>query len=161
MRLIMARSPMQVIVIPYRKEDDQYLFAVFKRSPVSGGFWQWIAGGAEDDETPSETAKREVGEEAGITVKTLYSLDTIASLQKNIYDGHEAWSDDLFVVPEYSFALCLGDEEIIISDAHAEYRWVSYDEATQLLLHDSNKTALWELRERLRLSTLQKIQNKC
>lgn len=146
----MARSPLQVIVIPYRKENDRFMFAVFKRSPDSGGFWQWIAGGAENEETSCEAAIREVSEEAGVFAKTLYSLDTKASIQKDIYEGHETWSDDLFVVTEHSFALCMEDKEIILSDEHTEFRWVSYDDAVKLLLHDSNKTALWELCERLK-----------
>ena len=61
----MARAPFQVLVYPYRKIDDnEYEYALLKRSDA--GWWQAIAGGGEDDETPIETAKREAYEEAGI-----------------------------------------------------------------------------------------------
>jgi dATP pyrophosphohydrolase len=39
---------------------------------------------------------------------------------------------------------------IVKSREHTSYRWLSYDEAARLLRWDSNKTALWELNERLR-----------
>jgi len=42
------------------------------------------------------------------------------------------------------------DFTIAISPEHTSYRWLSYDEAARLLRWDSNKTALWELNERLR-----------
>lgn len=39
----------------------------------------------------------------------------------------------------------------MLSSEHKEYRWVEYDEAMRLLKYDSNKTALWELNERLKM----------
>ena len=61
----MARQPLQVIVIPFRESENVgYQFAVFHRADDS--MWQFIAGGAEDDETAEQTARREAEEEAGI-----------------------------------------------------------------------------------------------
>ena len=61
----MARSPFQVIVIPYRIDaNGQFQHLAFKRSDLD--VWQWIAGGGEDDEKPQQTALREAFEEAGI-----------------------------------------------------------------------------------------------
>jgi hypothetical protein len=37
-----------------------------------------------------------------------------------------------------------------------EFKWASYDEAVNLLKWDSNKNALWELKERLLNNDLQK-----
>jgi dATP pyrophosphohydrolase len=42
------------------------------------------------------------------------------------------------------------DFTIAISREPTAYRWLSYEEAVKLLRWDSNKTALWELNERLR-----------
>ena len=39
-------------------------YAIFQRS--DGDYWQAIAGGGEEGETPEEAAKREIQEEAGI-----------------------------------------------------------------------------------------------
>jgi dATP pyrophosphohydrolase len=43
----------------------------------------------------------------------------------------------------------LGGHEIVLSDEHTEFRWVSYEDAVRMLRWDSNKTAVWELRERI------------
>ena len=40
--------------------------------------------------------------------------------------------------------------DIHLSSEHKEYKWVEYDEALKKLKYDSNKTALWELNERLK-----------
>ena len=72
----MARQPLQVIVIPFRKSENVgYQFAVFHRADDS--MWQFIAGGAEDDETAEQTARREAEEEAGIPKETrFFRLDS-------------------------------------------------------------------------------------
>ena len=36
-----------------------------------------------------------------------------------------------------------------LSQEHTEYEWVDYKTALKRLRYDSNKTALWELNERL------------
>jgi len=43
---------------------------------------------------------------------------------------------------------------IRLSHEHAQMKWASYDEAHALLRYDSNKTALWELAQRLRANDL-------
>jgi len=56
------------------------------------------------------------------------------------------------MVTERAFGVYLDDDQIITlsSEQHTECRWVSYEEAARLLRWDSNRTALWELNERLR-----------
>ena len=45
----------------------------------------------------------------------------------------------------------LAKNEIIkISEEHDEFKWVSYSEAKKLLKYDSNKSALWELDEKIK-----------
>jgi len=54
------------------------------------------------------------------------------------------------VIPEYAFAVEVSDMKIRLSDEHTEYRWVDYQTAKSMLKYDSNKTALWELDNKLR-----------
>ena len=42
------------------------------------------------------------------------------------------------------------DIKIILSDEHEKMEWVNYNNAMKKLKYDSNKTALWELNERLK-----------
>ncbi|MDO9334415.1 MAG: NUDIX pyrophosphatase [Dehalococcoidales bacterium] len=144
----MSRAPFQVLVVPFfRNKSGRIEFAIFKRR--DGGYWQGIAGGGEDNETPAETAKRETQEESGIHEIARYiTLDTICSVPVTEFPG-AMWGDSIYVIPEYFFAVEVMNKKITLSDEHTEYRWVKYKEAVELLKWDSNKTALWELNQRL------------
>ena len=145
------RAPFQVLVFPYRRVGNRIEYAIFKRTPRSGSFWQGIAGGGKKGEAVIDAAKREAYEEAGIPVDSKYilleSCNTVPVL--GILEEF-FWGKDVLVVPEYCFGVLVEDHEIVLSDEHVEYRWVSYEEAVKLLKWDSNKNALWELDYRLR-----------
>jgi dihydroneopterin triphosphate diphosphatase len=141
------RRPYQVLIIPYRKQKDLNLFAIFKRKDLN--FWQWISGGVENNETFLQAAKREIYEEIKIESeeKEFIKLDSMTMISvDNI--GKYKWCEKIFVIPEYSFGLEIKNN-IIIGKEHSEYKWVKYKEAYNLLKYDSNKTALWELNKRL------------
>ncbi|MGH7862823.1 MAG: VOC family protein [Candidatus Dormibacteraceae bacterium] len=53
------------------------------------------------------------------------------------------------MIPNYTFGVELTTEPIVLSHEHTEHRWLSFEEATALLKWDDNRTALWELHERL------------
>lgn len=146
-----GRAPFQVLVLPYRRTDEGDLeYALFHRPPPAR-FWQGIAGGGEDDETPPEAALREAEEEAGLGGKAdLLPLDSMATIPVVGAMGGFYWGPDVLVVPEYSFGLRRTAERCVLSDEHDEYRWFSFTDATRLLHWDSNRNALWELDHRLR-----------
>jgi dihydroneopterin triphosphate diphosphatase len=146
----MARAPFQVLVYPYRQmSDDEYQYALLKRSDA--GWWQGIAGGGEDDEMPLDAARREAREEAGITSESHFlKLDTIVWVRVTEFRDIYLWRDDLFVIPQHCFGVLVSDESIVLSGEHSEYRWLDYDEADKHTRYDGNKTALWELNQRLK-----------
>ena len=146
----MARQPLQVIVIPFRESEEAgYQFAVFHRA--DGSMWQFIAGGAEDGETAEQAARREAAEEAGISEGARFlRLDSCASVPRTAFSLVEHWPKDLLVVPEYSLAVEVRDQELELSHEHDKVTWLSFEEATRLLTWDSNRVALWELNERLK-----------
>lgn len=146
------RAPYQVLVIPYRRRAGGLEYAVLKRK--DSGSWQFVAGGGEADEQPIEAAHREVREEIGLKAQSaLLALDSTTSIPKSRFHTASAWGDDVFIIPEHSFALDVGSSKLSLSKEHTELRWVPYVEARALLKWDSNRTALWELRERLRSET--------
>jgi len=57
------------------------------------------------------------------------------------------------VIPEHCFAVDVEDAALILSHEHEELRWATVDQANALLTWDSNRTALWELCERLKSET--------
>ena len=145
----MARAPFQVHGFPFRKSAAGiYEYAIFRRP--DDGYWQAIAGGGEDTESPVEAAKRETVEEAGIPSSAdLFMLGTTASVPTFHFKARHLWPKGLYVIPAYYFAVRASDVEIALSHEHTEYRWVDYYGGVGLLHWDDDRTALWELNVRL------------
>jgi dihydroneopterin triphosphate diphosphatase len=87
----MARAPFQVLVIPFRKEeDDKYQYFIFQRPDSNnyGPYWQGIAGGGEDKETPTQAAKRESMEESRLILNSkIIKLDSLAYIPSPVAAG--------------------------------------------------------------------------
>ena len=145
----MPRARYNVLVLPFRGAPGAREYAVFHRS--DGEMWQFIAGGGEDDETPLEAARREAFEEGGIEIDTAawIRLDAVASIPRTAFPG-AGWPADVYVVPEHCFGIDIGDHDLVLSAEHDRCVWLDYEAATARLTWDSNRTALWELHERLR-----------
>ena len=143
------RAPFQILILPFRKTVEKYEFAIFNRSDAH--YWQGIAGGGEDNETPLIAAKREMLEETGVRiVSDFLELQFKAYVPVSEFEAHKFWPKDLFVIPEYYFAICLQNKGINLSHEHTEFKWVDYETAYDLLHWQTNKNALWELNERLK-----------
>jgi len=142
------RASFQTLIIPFEKNGDNVFYYIFQRSNDKS--WQFISGGGEDDETPIEAAKREVWEETGIRLDTLIKLDSIAMIPSVHFADHESWGEDCYVIPEHVFAFPIDSNSISLSEEHDQYKKLDYTSARELLKWDSNKTALWELSERIK-----------
>lgn len=70
------REPYQILSIPYRIVDGKPLFCIFHRA--DNKYWQFIAGGGENGETPIEAAKRETIEEFGVDPINIKQLTCVA-----------------------------------------------------------------------------------
>jgi dATP pyrophosphohydrolase len=140
------RAPFQILVIPFRRTAAGLEFAVLKRSDAD--YWQFVAGGGEDGETPVQAAQRETKEEVGI-VGDLTKLDSLATLPKDCFAAADSWGEDVYVIPQHCFAVTVPNVDIRLSPEHTEFQWVSYEQACRLLKWDSNRNALWELNQRL------------
>ena len=129
------------------RQNNELLFCLFKREDLN--VWQGIAGGGEEGESATVSAKREALEEAGIPLETkIFPLDSRGSIPVINISGF-IWGQDVPIIPEYSFGIELAGKDIAISHEHTTYEWVTYDQAMERLNWDSNKTALWELNYRL------------
>ena len=145
----MPRAPFNIAVLPYRQVDGNFLFAVLRRSDA--GFWQGVAGGGEEGETPIQAARRETFEETGLPRdSTFLPLQTTEALPVISFRDSYLWGEDLYVIPNYWYGVLAETEALILSDEHTEYRWAACEEACDLVKYDGNRTALWELHQRLR-----------
>ena len=146
----MPRLPFQILVFPYRVSTTKgrIEYALFKRKDLN--FWQGIAGGGEENETPLQAAKREVLEESGIPMESDFiKLDTVTSIPITGFKDKHLWKENPYVILEYSFGVNAAKNKIKLSKEHVEYKWLHYFKAIKYLKWDSNKTALWELNCRL------------
>src|SRR5688500_2763143 len=142
------RAPFQVLVLPFRRTNGGlYEFALFLRSDA--GYWQAIAGGGEEGESPLAAAQREAHEEAGIpTSAPYYRLQATASVPVHHFAARASWPRDLYVIPEHAFAVDVGAHGVVLSDEHQRVEWVAADTGESMLHWHSNRVALWELAER-------------
>lgn len=139
------RAPLQILVLPFRRRTELEV-AVLHRTDYD--LWQFVSGGVEEGETVESAARREGREEAGIPGTASYQrLDALAMVPACWFSAWASWPTDLLLVPEHAFAVEV--ETISLSSEHDDVRWLGYADAVSLLRFDSNRVALWELRERL------------
>ena len=79
----------------------------------------------------------------------LIELQTKSSVPVTCFRDSARWRDDLYVIPEHCFGVEMLSVDIQISGEHKAFRWVEYETAVELLRYAGNKTALWELNQRL------------
>ncbi len=151
----MPRAPFQVLVLPFRRRASELEYALFRRADL--GYWQGIAGGGEDDEQPLAAARREAWEEARIPLAATY-VPLVTSSSVPVLDIHVSarghWPRNLYVIPIHAFAVDCGAVEMELSAEHTAYSWLPYAEAVRLVRWDSDRTALWELDQRLQQDDL-------
>ena len=151
----MARAKYQVLIIPFKKINNKNLYCIFKRKDMQ--IWQFISGGGEDEDISQlASAKREASEEGNILkTEKYFSLETLCSIPTMCFkNARSIWGKECLVIPEYSFAVEISTSSIQLSSEHLEYKWVNYDTAIQKLRYDSNKTALWELDNKIKMGLI-------
>lgn len=144
------RRPVTVLVFLFRRGADGTRYAVFRRSDDDA--WQSVSGGVEDAETLADAARREVMEETGMTAKSpLYELDMVSGVEKSCFAAAVSWPATLYIVRKHFFAMDVSaeTEALVLSAEHQEFGWLSYEEACAALRYDDDKTALWELGQRI------------
>lgn len=136
-----------VLVIPFLKRDN-VRFCIFKRADTK--IWQFITGNGDLGDDFEESAMLELVKKARIlpNEEELISLDTIGSAKIDHFPKY--LKTNKYIIPIHCFAYPTDSINITLSKEHTEYRWVEYDEAMRLLNLDLEKTALWELSQRVK-----------
>ena len=142
-----SRAPFNVHVFLYRVRGTALEFAVFRRPDNDA--WEGISGGGEYGEAVIEAARREGFEEAGIPLESVYSpLSALMTVPASVYAAVTEWPSDQYVIYAYPFAVNWPGP-IVLSDEHAEVRWLPFESAFELLTYQDSQVALMELRQRL------------
>ncbi len=124
--------------IIYRKNNEKIEFLLIKH--IKGGHWGFPKGQKEGDEGPCKTAKREVFEEVGLTVRF---FDDFA--MKDVYSFSKRQKEVIYYLAkvDYDVDITLDKNEIKV------YRWEEFDRALKLIYHDSLRYILKKAKEEI------------
>ena len=138
-----VRIPIQVLVYPVRKINEDWEYLMLKRIISRGGVWQGVTGAPEDNETNAEGAKRELFEETGYSSFTLIKTDVsyIIPMQDKWKDNYPENTKE---IPEYLFIAKINEPGPPQIDPieHDDWKWCKYEESLDLLSWENNKRAL-------------------
>ena len=129
---------------------DQYL--LLRRSSdkdFASGIWECVTGRVEQGEGLEDALQREVREELGVDVEIEFFIGTT-----HFYRGVELPENELIGI-----VCCVSLEDpdaIRISPEHSEHRWVTLEEARQMLADDQASTE-WILRVLERAESLRTL----
>ncbi len=119
----------------YRNTEAGPIYLMLKRN--TGKYyehlWQGVAGKIEKGETATQTIIRELKEETGKAPVKVFAADHIASF-------YDARNDRIQMVP--IFGIEVENSEVQLSEEHSEYKWVSFEEALDLLTWKGQKKGL-------------------
>lgn len=116
-------------VFPISHIHGRLHFLLLKRAADNSypGIWQPVAGKIKPPETAWEAGLRELKEETGLTPQHFYALDHVSTYYLHV-------SDKIIHVP--AFMAEVKPDQVLISDEHDAYEWLTLDKAV--------RTASWE-----------------
>jgi len=119
----------------FRKTEEGLRFLILKRSATKlyEHLWQGVAGKIEDGETAHQTAIRELNEETGLLPKRMFVADHISRF-------YESYGDRVNLVPV--FGIEVDSMDVILSEEHSEYKWVTVEIALEHLVWQGQKEGL-------------------
>jgi dihydroneopterin triphosphate diphosphatase len=117
--------------------DDARLLVIRRARGAFAGAWTIVMGGIEPGERATETARREVLEETGLAVTTLYTAGALDTF-------YDPVKDRVVVVP--FFVARVADGDVRTDTAHDAHRWVAFDDARDLLTFAAQRRLLDDVR---------------
>lgn len=128
--------------VAFRGVDGEYRVTIIATNP--GGRWQLPKGLIDEGETPEQAAVREVREEAGIETELLEPLETIDYWFVSDWDEvrRRIHKQVHFYLLRYT-----GGDVADHDDEVLESRWVSVDEAIEVLAFDGEKKMVEKVKQ--------------
>lgn len=108
----------------YNPASDKFLLLKRASHKIYPSTWQMITASCEQGETTRQTAVRELFEETGLKAEKLYSVPHVNTFYFDIDDS---------VCLSPVFLVYVNSDNVVISDEHTEFRWVTYAGAVDLI----------------------------
>ena len=121
----------EVLVVVYRP-GLEYLVAL--RSPERHGYWNLVAGGVEEGESPEAAARRELEEESGLARPVRFDPIPLEL-------GYVR-PEGIPVTMHGFLAEAPAGWEPVLNDEHVDHRWCSAREAERLLAYPEPRAAV-------------------
>lgn len=115
---------------------DKYLLLHY-----SAGHWGYVKGNVEKTEEPIDTARRELFEETGI--RSFFLVKDFQEKEEYFYkkEGKTVHKEVLYFLAETQ------EEQVTLSQEHTDYKWLSFQEAMNLLSFPQAKELLKKAEE--------------
>ncbi|NBI13148.1 dihydroneopterin triphosphate diphosphatase [[Haemophilus] felis] len=138
------KNPYSVLVLVYETKHNKVLMLQRQDDP---SFWQSITGTIENEETPLQTAIREVREEIGLDVQQekLKLIDCNHSVKFEIFPQfRHKYAPHISHCTEHWFLLPLPEQYEIHLTEHLDYQWLPPQQAVALTKSWNNRAAIEE-----------------
>ena len=124
-------------VVYKREKEIKYLLLHKAASETYTEQWGFPRGNLEKKETQLQTAVREIKEETGLTDLTFEEdfREKINFFYKK--DGETVFKEVVFFLAEL-----VGKQDVVISNEHSGYRWMSYETAMKTITYNNTKEVL-------------------
>ena len=123
--------PEEVLLVVFRRGPE---YLVLLRSPERHGYWNLVAGGVEEGETPGAAARRELDEESALAHPIRFESLPLELAYVRPEGSRVAMHAFLAEAPP--------GWEPVLNDEHVEYRWCSAADADALLAYPEPREAV-------------------
>jgi len=140
--ILMTDIPIRAFIsslIALREGEAGIDVLLLKRAETLVGEWCQIAGKIEEGETAWQTAVRELAEETALSPERLYSADICEQF-------YEADRDAITLAPVF-VAYVGKDAQVTLNQEHSDFRWVSFDDAIELVAFGGQRRILRWIQE--------------
>lgn len=131
-----------VLVVIYAQNTGRILMLQRRDDPT---FWQSVTGSLEHQETPRETALREITEETGLKIseKTTALYDCQQSVDFEIFPHfRDKYAPNITHCREHWFLLAVEQEFEPRLTEHLAFQWLSAEQAVELTKSPNNAQAI-------------------